>query len=240
MRATKTATIAKWAAIAAVCTLLLSACGTKYADKGSALSGQQGTSGSAGQTPAGQPAQQPANDTAQQPAAPKSWSSPPAMKIDANKTYQATVATTLGTFKIDLFAKDAPKTVNNFVFLAKEGFYKDIIFHRVISTFMVQTGDPTGTGRGGPGYKFEDELKSPHKYEPGIVAMANAGPNTNGSQFFICTGEDSVGLNKTPNYSIFGKVSEGMDVVLKIANTPVNGESPKEKISIQSVTIKEK
>ncbi|MDF2962401.1 MAG: peptidylprolyl isomerase, partial [Paenibacillus sp.] len=182
MKATFAATTTKWAAVAAVCTLLLSACGANYADKGSALSGQQGSAGGATQAPSGQQTQQP--PAQQQPAAKKSWSTPPEMKIDVNKTYQATVATSKGTFKIDLFAKDAPKTVNNFVFLAKEGFYKDIIFHRVISTFMVQTGDPTGTGRGGPGYKFEDELKSPHKYEPGIVAMANAGPNTNGSQFF--------------------------------------------------------
>ncbi|NOU96974.1 peptidylprolyl isomerase [Paenibacillus sp. LMG 31456] len=240
MKATFTATTAKWAAIAAVCTLLLSACGTKPAE-------QSGASGGASQTPSGQQTQQPANNTptaqqpaTQQPAAKKSWTTPPEMKIDAKKTYQATVATTKGTFKIDLFAKDAPKTVNNFVFLAKEGFYQDIIFHRVISTFMVQTGDPTGTGRGGPGYKFEDELKTPYKYEPGIVAMANSGPNTNGSQFFICSGEDCKGLNKKPDYSIFGKVSEGMDVVQKIATTPVNGESPKEKIAIQSVTITEK
>ncbi|MCR8631918.1 MULTISPECIES: peptidylprolyl isomerase [Paenibacillus] len=235
MKATFTATTAKWAAIAAVCTLLLSACGTKPTE-------QPGASGGASQTPSGQQTQQPANNTpaAQQPAAKKSWTTPPEMKIDVKKTYQATVATTKGTFKIDLFAKDAPKTVNNFVFLAKEGFYQDIIFHRVISTFMIQTGDPTGTGRGGPGYKFEDELKTPYKYEPGIVAMANSGPNTNGSQFFICSGVDCQGLNKKPDYSIFGKVSEGMDVIQKIATTPVNGEAPKEKIAIQSVTITEK
>jgi len=237
MKARFAATAAKWVTVAAVCTVLLSACGTKYADKGSALSGQQGAAGGASQAPSGQQAQTPAQ---QQPEAKKSWSAPPEMKIDVNKTYEATITTTKGTIKIDLFAKDAPKTVNNFVFLAKEGFYNDIIFHRVISTFMIQTGDPTGTGRGGPGYKFEDELKSPHKYEPGIVAMANAGPNTNGSQFFICSGEDSIGLNRTPNYSIFGKVTEGMDVVQKIATSPVNGESPKEKIAIQSVAISEK
>jgi cyclophilin family peptidyl-prolyl cis-trans isomerase len=239
MKVTFAAKFAKWVTVAIACTLLLSACGTKPTEQKGTTGG---TAGGASQTQTGQTAQQPAAGTpsTQQPAAAKSWTSPPEMKIDTNKTYQATVATTQGTFKIDLFAKDAPKTVNNFVFLSKEGFYKDIIFHRVISTFMIQTGDPTGTGRGGPGYKFEDELKSPYKYEPGIVAMANAGPNTNGSQFFICTGEDSVGLNKSPNYTIFGKVTEGMDVVQKIAKTPVNGESPKDKISIQSVTITEK
>ncbi|MED4603991.1 peptidylprolyl isomerase [Paenibacillus validus] len=176
----------------------------------------------------------------------KTWSSPPEMKIDANKSYTATVTTSKGTFVIELFAKDAPKTVNNFVFLAKEGFYNNITFHRIIQSFMVQTGDPLGNGTGGPGYKFPDELKSPYKYEPGIVAMANSGPNTNGSQFFICTGEDSKSLNKLPNYTIFGKVVEGMDTVQKIAATPVEQGSeptpskPKEKVVIQSVTITEK
>jgi cyclophilin family peptidyl-prolyl cis-trans isomerase len=169
------------------------------------------------------------------------------MKIDKNKSYVAEVKTNKGTFKIELFAKDAPKTVNNFVFLAKEGFYDGVIFHRIIESFMIQGGDPTGTGSGGPGYKFEDELKNGHEYEPGIVAMANAGKNTNGSQFFICTGEDSKGLNNQPNYTIFGKISEGMDVVTKIAKTPVGvgmsgkeASSPKEKVTIESVTITEK
>ncbi|UUZ79288.1 peptidylprolyl isomerase [Paenibacillus sp. P26] len=168
------------------------------------------------------------------------------MKIDANKTYQATVTTSKGTFTIDLFAKDAPKTVNNFVFLSKEGFYNNITFHRIMKTFMIQTGDPNGNGTGGPGYQFADELSKAHTYEPGIVAMANAGPNTNGDQFFICTGEDSKALNKSPNYTIFGKVSQGMDVVQKIADTPVKtdarGEpsSPTEKVTIQSISITEK
>ncbi|PZE21851.1 peptidylprolyl isomerase [Paenibacillus xerothermodurans] len=236
---------AKWAVVAAACVLLLSACGTKYAEQGAAASsGQGGTSGSAqgqsgvqGSTSAGDAA--PSNPTAN-PGAQKSWTTPPEMQIDPNKSYQATVTTNKGTFTIDLFAKDAPKTVNNFVFLAKEGFYGDIIFHRIISTFMVQTGDPTGTGTGGPGYRFEDELSSPHKYEPGIVAMANAGPNTNGSQFFICTGKDSISLNKIPDYTIFGRVSEGMDVVRQIAATPVSlDDRPTEKVAIESVTITE-
>ncbi len=162
------------------------------------------------------------------------------MKIDPNKTYKATVTTSKGTFTIELFAKDAPKTVNNFVFLAKEGFYNDVVFHRIIQSFMVQTGDPEGTGRGGPGYKFEDELGSKHQYEPGIVAMANSGKNTNGSQFFICTGEDSKSLNTRPNYTIFGKVTEGMETVQAIAATPVEqGSEPTEKVVIQSVAITE-
>lgn len=248
MKATFTAKTLKWTFIALICALVLSACGTKPADQGSAKQGaQQGTQQSGSQTSTGSnTAQQPSGGTnAAQPAS-KSWSTPPEMKIDVNKTYQATVTTSKGTFKIDLFAKDAPKTVNNFVFLSKEGFYNNVVFHRIIKSFMIQTGDPTGTGRGGPGYKFEDELSKKYQYEPGIVAMANAGPNTNGSQFFICTGEDSKGLNNQPNYTIFGKISEGMDVVQKIAATPVSasatGEAsaPTEKVTIQSVEITEK
>ncbi|SFL84410.1 Peptidyl-prolyl cis-trans isomerase (rotamase)-cyclophilin family [Paenibacillus sp. 1_12] len=234
MKAISTTKMTKWAAIAVVCALMLSACGTKPAEKDAASTGKT-TQGSS----------QPATNT-QQPAAKKSWTAPPAMTIDVKKTYQATVATSKGSFKIDLYAKDAPLTVNNFVFLAKEGFYNDIVFHRIIESFMIQTGDPLGVGSGGPGYSFQDELKTPYKYEPGIVAMANAGPNTNGSQFFICTGEDSKNLNKSPNYTIFGKVTEGMDIVKKIAATPVTGgpsgekSTPTEKVVIQSVAITEK
>nr|WP_245855868.1 peptidylprolyl isomerase [Paenibacillus rigui] len=168
------------------------------------------------------------------------------MSIDASKSYRALVKTNKGQFTIELYANTAPVTVNNFVFLAKEGFYNDIIFHRIIKTFMIQTGDPTGTGRGGPGYAFKDELSSEHTYEPGIVAMANAGPNTNGSQFFICTGEDSKHLNQMPNYTIFGKVIDGMDTVVRIADTKVEkdkktGEasSPAEKVIIESISIAE-
>jgi len=231
MKASFAAMTAKWTSVAVACVLLLSACGTKPAENSNAAGGAQQPAAQQ-QTPA--------------PAKKKSWTSPPEMKIDQNKTYQATVTTSKGTFKIDLFAKEAPKTVNNFVFLAKEGFYNDVVFHRIMQSFMVQTGDPEGTGMGGPGYKFQDELSKKYKYEPGIVAMANAGPNTNGSQFFICTGEDSKNLNMQPNYTIFGKISEGMDVVNKIAATPVKedarGEAsvPTEKVTIQSVSITEK
>jgi len=174
-----------------------------------------------------------------------SWDKPPAMEIDSSKTYQAEVTTSKGTFTIDLYAKDAPLTVNNFVFLAKQGFYDDIIFHRIMESFMIQTGDPNGNGSGGPGYSFADE-KTEYKYDPGIVAMANSGANTNGSQFFICTGADCAGLNSQPNYTIFGKVSAGMDVVQKIAATPVEpgprGEpsSPTEKVTIDDIKITEK
>ncbi|MDQ0875346.1 cyclophilin family peptidyl-prolyl cis-trans isomerase [Paenibacillus sp. V4I3] len=222
-------------------TLFVSACGNKPTES----AGGTATPKSGATAPAASSAASPA---ASPTAAPKQWSKAPDMTIDPNKTYQAEVTTSKGTFTIDLFAKEAPKTVNNFVFLSKEGFYNNVTFHRIIKTFMVQTGDPLGTGRGGPGYKFADELKTSHKYEPGIVAMANSGPNTNGSQFFICSGEDCAkSLNPQPNYSIFGKVTpEGMATIAKIAETPVEmgGESspskPKEKVTINAIAIKEK
>jgi len=176
----------------------------------------------------------------------KQWDKPPAMTIDHNKNWQATVQTNMGDIQIELFAKEAPKTVNNFVFLAKEDFYNNVLFHRVIKDFMIQTGDPTGTGAGGPGYAFEDELPSPHSYQKGIVAMANAGPNTNGSQFFICNGPGCENLNSMPNYTIFGQVIGGMDVVEKISNVNVKqspmGEpsQPTEEMYIKQVIIEEK
>src|SRR5689334_13486733 len=116
----------------------------------------------------------------------KKWSNPPEMKIDVNKTYTATIDTSKGKIVIELFAKDSPKTVNSFVFLAREKFYDGTIFHRVIPGFMIQGGDPTGTGMSGPGYEFENENKDTTRtFDTGVVGMANAGPNTNGSQFFI-------------------------------------------------------
>jgi cyclophilin family peptidyl-prolyl cis-trans isomerase len=152
---------------------------------------------------------------------PKQWNSPPEMQIDPEKTYYADIITNLGSFKINLFTAEAPVTVNNFVFLAREDFYEDIVFHRVMKDFMIQTGDPTESGGGGPGYLFADELPVKHTYAPGIVAMANKGPNSNGSQFFICTGYQAQGLNNLPNYTQFGQIVEGMDVVLKIASVEV-------------------
>jgi len=139
------------------------------------------------------------------------WKSAPAMTIDATKNYTATIETNKGTVVIDLYAKHAPKTVNNFVFLAKQGFYDGIKFHRVISNFMVQGGDPTGTGSGGPGYKFEDETRgNPLTHETGVLSMANAGANTNGSQFFITHSPQS---HLNGKHTVFGKVREGMDIV---------------------------
>jgi peptidyl-prolyl cis-trans isomerase B (cyclophilin B) len=133
------------------------------------------------------------------------------MQIDPQKKYQVTLETNKGNIEVDLFPEHAPKTVNNFLFLAGEGFYDGITFHRVISNFMIQGGDPTGTGRGGPGYKFEDELQgNPLKHETGSLSMANAGPNTNGSQFFI-THSPQPHLNG--RHTVFGKVTRGQDVV---------------------------
>ena len=175
----------------------------------------------------------------------RSWTTAPAMQISTSKKYTANIDTTLGSFKIQLLPQDSPKTVNNFVFLSHQNFYDGVIFHRIIKAFMIQTGDPQGTGMGGPGYKFADELPPKYPYGEGIVAMANSGPNTNGSQFFICTGASSANLNSMPNYTQFGKVSEGMDVVQKIAGVTVTTSASGEKSKpvtapvINSITITE-
>ena len=168
----------------------------------------------------------------------KSYSSPPEMQIDPEKRYTATMETTLGTMTIALDALAAPKTVNNFVFLARDGFYDGVIFHRIIQGFMCQGGDPEGSGRGGPGYRFEDELPKPGRYEIGSVAMANAGPNTNGSQFFIVSGPSGVRL--PPQYSLFGKVVSGLEVLDEMEKVPTNpGDRPKTDVVINKVTIAE-
>jgi peptidyl-prolyl cis-trans isomerase B (cyclophilin B) len=133
------------------------------------------------------------------------------MTIDPKKTYRATIQTDRGDIELELYPQHAPKTVNNFVFLAREGFYDGVTFHRVIDDFVIQGGDPTGTGRGGPGYRFEDEVKdNPLRHETGVISMANAGPNTNGSQFFIT---HSPQPHLDGRHTVFGKVVGGMDVV---------------------------
>jgi peptidyl-prolyl cis-trans isomerase B (cyclophilin B) len=167
----------------------------------------------------------------------KQWDSPPEMQVDTRKTYRATIETDRGAIELELYPKHAAKTVNNFVFLAQEGFYDGVTFHRVISDFMIQTGDPTGTGRGGPGYKFEDELRNnPLRHDTGVISMANAGPNTNGSQFFICLGD-----LKLPNqYTIFGQVTSGMEAVDAIAALPTDTQDrPREDAVIRKVTVAE-
>jgi len=166
----------------------------------------------------------------------KQYDAPPALEIDLAKSYSATLHTNHGDIEIQFDAAGSPQTVNNFVFLARDGFYDGVIFHRVISGFMVQGGDPTGTGRGGPGYKLRDELEGPGTYSRGTVAMANSGPNTNGSQFFIM--HNDYGLPHS--YSIFGKVTEGMDVVDAIAATPTDrSDRPNSDCTINRVTITE-
>ena len=145
---------------------------------------------------------------------PKQWSTPPAMSIDPKKTYQTVLHTEKGDITLQLFAKETPRTVNNFVFLARQGFYDGTVFHRVIKDFMAQGGDPTGTGTGGPGYRFADEFHPQLRHDqPGVLSMANAGPNTNGSQFFI-THVPTPWLDK--KHSVFGRVTAGMDVLLSI------------------------
>ena len=164
------------------------------------------------------------------------WSTPPERIIDPAKRYSAKISTNKGNITCRLFAEESPETVNNFVFLAREGFYDGVIFHRVIEGFMIQGGDPTGTGTGGPGYKFADELQAARDkgYKMGTLAMANAGPDTNGSQFFI-THQD-VGL--PPQYAVFGKTVDGLDVVDEIAKTPTNRQDrPDEDIVISGVEI---
>jgi cyclophilin family peptidyl-prolyl cis-trans isomerase len=157
------------------------------------------------------------------------YDSPPAMNIDLDKDYRATIKTDKGDIVISLEAAKAPKTVNNFVFLAEEGFYDDVIFHRVIADFMAQTGDPTGTGRGGPGYAFEDEFHPDLRHDAaGVLSMANAGPNTNGSQFFL-THLPTPWLDD--KHAVFGHVEEGMDVLMSIPpRDPSNPNAPAVKI----------
>ena len=167
---------------------------------------------------------------------PKQWPNPPAMSIDPKKKYSAILHTDNGDITIQLFADKTPRTVNNFVFLSQQGFYDGTIFHRVIANFMVQGGDPTGTGRGGPGYKFADEFHPQLRHDkPGILSMANAGPGTNGSQFFITHVPTSWLDNK---HSVFGQVTKGMDVLMSIApRDPQRPEYPG--IHLKSVTILE-
>jgi cyclophilin family peptidyl-prolyl cis-trans isomerase len=159
------------------------------------------------------------------------------MVIDPAKSYTATMVTSKGTMVIALDPAAAPRTVNSFVVLARYHYYDGVIFHRVIPGFVLQGGDPTGKGTGGPGYQFADELPKPGRYELGSLAMANAGPDTNGSQFFVISGPD--GMRLPPSYSLFGKVVSGLETVAAIDALGTSGGTPKEKITIESVTISE-
>ncbi len=166
------------------------------------------------------------------------FDAPPPLVIDPTRRYSAEIVTSLGTLTVALDALAAPKTVNNFVALARYHYYDGVIFHRIIQGFMCQGGDPEGTGRGGPGYRFDDELPKAGAYEIGSVAMANAGPNTNGSQFFIVSGPSGVRL--PPQYSLFGKVVSGLDVVDAMEKVPTGAnDRPVQDLVIESVTITE-
>jgi peptidylprolyl isomerase len=172
----------------------------------------------------------------------KQWTQPFETKIDAAKSYTADLETSHGTISVEFFPEDAPVTVNNFISLAREGYYDGTPFHRIVKGFVIQGGDPTGTGTGGPGYKFKDE-KVVKDYERGVLAMANAGPNTNGSQFFIVLENLAGKLPK--NYTIFGKVTAGLDAVDAIASVPTkrgpSGEqsTPTEPVTLNKVTVSE-
>ena len=168
----------------------------------------------------------------------KVYSSMPEMSIDQSKSYTAVIQTSMGDLTVEFFSDTAPLTVNNFISLSNDGYYDNIIFHRVISGFMIQGGDPSGTGHGEygkfPGYTFEDELNNQQPYEKGILAMANAGPNTNGSQFFIM----HVDYPLPYQYTIFGKVTDGLDVIDTIASVQTaEGDKPVEDVVILGVTV---
>ena len=170
----------------------------------------------------------------------KVYDSMPEMNIDISKIYSAVIKTSMGDMSIEFFTEDAPMTVNNFINLSRDGYYDNVIFHRVISGFMIQGGDPSGTGHGEmgkyPGYKFEDELNNQRSYDKGILAMANAGPDTNGSQFFIM----HVDYPLPYQYTIFGLVTDGLDIIDKIASVETgDGDKPVNDVVIESIEIKE-
>ncbi|MDP8956566.1 MAG: peptidylprolyl isomerase [Actinomycetota bacterium] len=167
---------------------------------------------------------------------------PPEFTIDVDEPLQAVVTTSMGSFTMELLPKEAPCAVNSFVYLARREFFDGLTVHRIVKDFVIQGGDPAGTGQGGPGYSFNDELDNDLKYEVGTVAMANSGPNTNGSQFFVVAGPQGATLDK--NYTIFGRVVEGLDVVRRINSVPTKGgsgpdaESPRGKVVIERVRIR--
>lgn len=166
---------------------------------------------------------------------PKPQFDAPQQVLDDALTHRARITTTAGAVDVELFSGEAPRTANNFVFLASQGFYDGTIIHRVVPGFVVQMGDPTGTGTGGPGYRFDDELAAARNrgYVRGTLAMANAGPNTNGSQFFICLDD----VNLPPQYTVFGEVTDGMDVVDRIATVPLDRETPQQAVFVESVEL---
>jgi len=238
MRVTRRATReAAGGAAALLVLLLVTGCGAQPNATGSAPNVAQIA---APGTPSGPPCWTAADRKDGEDGMAKQYAKPPAMQIDQAKNYTGTMQTNKGTIDFALFPKDAPETVNNFVCLAEDGYYNGTPFHRIVKGFVIQGGDPTGTGAGGPGYKFADEPVT-KDYERGTLAMANAGPNTNGSQFFIVLDDLRGKLPK--NYTIFGRVTGGLDVVDAIANVPTtvgsSGEksSPTEPVTLEQVTI---
>lgn len=237
-------------ALLALLLLALAACGTPTdnsvpADNSTGATGSHQTGASPAASAAGDPdlaspaaSANPAGAGADPVERNNKYSAAPEMKIDQNKKYTATIETTKGTMKAELFPKEAPMAVNNFVFLARDNFYQNVKFHRIIKDFMVQTGDPTGTGMGGPGYRFAEEPVT-REYQRGILAMAKTSePSSTGSQFFIM--HQDYPLPK--EYTIFGKLTEGEDVLDVIANTPTTGSegsTPTEDVRITNVTITE-
>ena len=226
--------------ILAVCMLLLvAACGTPTAPTSGGSDAAPAQAGAASDATTSETAAAGSgNETLRQ-----QYAEAPQMGIDPAKTYNATIQTTKGTMKVELFAKDAPLAVNNFVFLARENFYDGIRFHRIIKNFMVQTGDPNGDGSGGPGYSFPDEPVE-REYTRGTLAMANSGPDTNGSQFFIVHADSAL----PKDYTIFGQVAEGLEVLDAIADTPVALDPqgidslpsvPQEEVQIVDIAIEE-
>ena len=227
-------TLRHLAPVAAAAVLVLAGCGSGSDDtgdsSGSASSGSSSADSASGETKC------PAEDGSAKRTT--SFEEAPPMCIDSKKTYTATLETDAGNIEIALDAKKAPKTVNNFVVLSRYHFYDGLTFHRVITNFMAQGGDPEGNGTGGPGYTFEDELPKKGAYKVGSVAMANSGPDTNGSQFFIITGQAGVSL--PPDYSLFGQVTDGQDVLQRIAEDGSAGEgSPEVEHTIEKVTIEQ-
>jgi len=211
--------------------LVTAACGSDVSDDAAPVLEALDTSAVVTTTVAATEA--PADTESDEFAEPLQWDAPPEMIIDSAATYTATLNTNLGPITLGLYPDKAPQTVNNFVFLAREGFYDGVIFHRVVPGFVIQGGDPTGTGRGGPGYSFADELNDPQPYARGIVAMANAGADTNGSQFFIVLADAGLPYQ----YNIFGEVTEGLEVVDAIAAAETAADRPINDIIIESVTI---
>lgn len=228
------------ALLSIICSLFVIACVPGDGAKSDSASRDANTTTIATEAETGQTAATPPPDST---AKRKQWDAPPAMTIDPARTYTATIETNKGTIVAELLPKESPNAVNNFVFLARQGFYRNVPVHRVVKGFVIQSGDPTGTGGGGPGYNIEDDPVT-GSYTRGVLAMANTGaPNSGGSQFFITLADLNATLTKT--YPIFGRVTKGMDVADKIAQTPVvdggSGEQskPTEPVTITNIAIAE-